>query len=163
MMVAAVVLGFSGMGLVRDLRNPIPQDFARYVAAIDEEFKEAPAERILMDFGSWPYLKDNVLMRDRGPSVALHVGANQPTINHAALRETISRIEHRVYDKILVRELDTDRSAYDFGNRGSGVKAAILKRYHVVRRIPAVRGIEQWWPKEMIAEVLVLVPNPKPE
>jgi hypothetical protein len=160
LMVAAMVLVFGGMGLVRDLKNPIPEDFARYVAEIDAEFEGAPPERILMDFGSWPYLKGNVLMKDRGASVALSVGANQPTISHAALRATIDRVERQVYDKILVRQLDTDLSAYDFGNRGSGVKTAMLKHYRVARRIPGVRGIEQWWPMQMIVEVLVLVPIP---
>ena len=72
--------------------------------------------------------------------------------------ETIARIESKQYRRILARELDTPRTAYDFQNRGSGVKDAIFENYRVVRRIPGV-DVNRWWPRHMIAEILVLEPR----
>ena len=80
-------------------------------------------------------------------------------INRAALAETIRRIGERRYQRILAHALDTERSPYDFHNRGSGVKAAILEHYRIVRRIPEVSGIADWWPKNLLSEVVVLEPR----
>ena len=161
--VSLVVLLFGGLGLVREPVSQVPADFNRYVADIEAEFRGVAPEKVLLDNGTWVYLKDNVLMKDRSSPVSLHVGKNQPEINRAALAETINRIERRAYDKILVRQIFTDQSAYDYQDRGSGVKAAILANYVEVRRIPGVRGIREWWPLQMIAEVSVMVPNGEPK
>ena len=158
-----VVLLFGALGLVREPRSQVPADFDRYVADIEAEFRGVAPEKVLLDNGTWVYLKDNVLMKDRSSPVSLHAGKNQPEINHAALADTIKRIEQRSYDKILVRQIFTDQSAYDYQDRGSGVKAAILANYVEVRRIPGVQGIREWWPVHMIAEVSVMVPNGEPK
>ncbi len=150
---------FGALGFVRAPLNPVPADFFRYVNNIEAEFKGIAAEKVLLDYGSWIYLRNNVVMKDRSATVAVQVGKNQPSINHAMLAETIRRIENKTYDKILARQLDTEHNAYDFQNRGSGVKAAILANYHEVSRIPAVQGITQWWPRHLVAEIVVLVPN----
>lgn len=157
--VSMVILLFGALGFVREPRNPVPPDFYRYVADIEEEFRETVPEKVLLDNGSWIYLREKVLMKDRSAPVSLHVGKNQPEINRAALVETIRRIERRTYDKILVRQILTDQSAYDFQDRGSGVKTAILANYVEARRIPGVQGIQEWWPLNMIAEISVMVPN----
>jgi hypothetical protein len=156
--VCMVILLFGVLGFVRQPRDPISSDFFRYVAAIEQEFQGTSADRVLMDQGSWLYLREKVLMKDRGQQISLHAGKNQE-VNREALAGTIDRIEQRVYDKILVRQLDTGESAYDFQDRGSGVKTAILANYHEVRRIAGVHGIQRWWPLNMIAEIQVFVPN----
>jgi hypothetical protein len=157
--VSLVILLFGALGFVREPRNPVPPDFYRYVADIEEEFRGTVPEKVLLDNGTWVYLKEKVLMKDRSAPVSLHVGKNQPEINRAALAETIKRIERRSYDKILVRQILTDQSAYDYQDRGSGVKTAILANYVEARRIPGVQGIHEWWPMSMIAEISVMVPN----
>jgi len=150
---------FGGLGVVREPRDQVPADTERYITAIEQEFAGMDTSRVLLDNGSWVYLRAGVLMRDRSAPVSLHVGINQPRINREALAETIARINAHAYDRILARELDTPRSAYDFQDRGSGVKAAILANYHVVRRIPGV-DVDPWWPARMLGEILVLEPNP---
>lgn len=161
--VSFVIMLFGALGLVREPLNPVPADFNRYVSDIEAEFRGTAPERVLLDNGTWVYLKDNILMKDRSSPVSLHVGKNQPEINRTALAETIKRIERRAYDKILVRQIFTDQSAYDYQDRGSGVKAAILANYVEVRRIPGVQGVREWWPLQMIAEVSVMVPNGEPK
>jgi hypothetical protein len=155
---ALVVLLLSGMGLMREPGPSVPDDLDRYIAEIEREFSDLPAAQVLMDVGSWIYLREGVLMKDRSAPVSLHVGANQPEINRAALAETIERIESKQYRRILARELDSPRTAYDYQDRGSGVKDAMLDNYRIVRRI---RGVEvgRWWPRHMIAEIVVLEPR----
>lgn len=156
--VAMVVLLLSGMGLMREPGPSVPSDLDRYIAEIEREFSDLPAAEVLMDVGSWVYLRENVLMKDRSAPVSLHVGANQPEINRTALAQTIERIESKQYRRILARELDTPRTAYDYQDRGSGVKDAILDNYTIVRRIPGV-DVSRWWPRHMIAEIVVLEPK----
>jgi hypothetical protein len=156
-----ILLLFGALGLVRPPVNRLPADTTRYIAEIEREFQGHSSDRVLADLGTWIYARDGVVMKDRSGPVSLHVGENQPEMNLDALGSTIRRIEGRTYDKILARELDTDQSAYDFHDRGSGVKAAILTNYDIVRRIAAVRDVQEWWPRHMVAEVLVLEPKPR--
>jgi hypothetical protein len=155
---ALVVLLLSGIGLMREPGPSVPDDLDRYIAEVEREFSDLPAEQVLMDVGSWIYLREGVLMKDRSAPVSLHVGANQPEINRAALAQTIERIESKQYRRILARELDSPRTAYDYQDRGSGVKDAILDNYRIVRRIPGVE-VSRWWPRHMIAEIVVLEPR----
>ena len=157
--VAAVILLFGALGLVRMPQNPVPVDLFRYVNDIEKEFVGFAPDKVLMDTGNWIYLKEKVLMKDRSETVGIWVGKNQQ-IDHDYLAATINRIQQKSYDKILARQLDTDQSWYDFQDRGSGVKAAILANYQPIGRVPAVQGIETWWPNHLLAEVMVLVPKP---
>jgi hypothetical protein len=111
-----------------------------------------------MDTGNWIYLREKTLMKDRSETVGIWVGKNQQ-IDHAYLADTIKRINEKRYDKILARQLDTELSWYDFQDRGSGVKAAILANYRQVRRVQAVQGIETWWPEHLVSDIVVLVPK----
>jgi SH3-like domain-containing protein len=101
-------------------------------------------------------------MRDRAAPVSLHVGSNQPEIGYDKLAATIERFRAKRYARILAREIDTDQSRYDYHNRGSGVRDAILENYHEVRRIRAVDGVNQWWPLHLLSEIIVLEPNAPP-
>jgi hypothetical protein len=157
--VSSVILIFGALGLVREPLNPIPADFLRYIDSIEEEFAGLVPEKVLIDTGTWIYFREGVLMKDRSAPISVHVGSNQPEISFEMLSDSISRIENKTYDKILARQLDTGETWYDYQDRGSGVKEAILENYHIVRRIPAVQGIQNWWPLHLIEEVLVLEPN----
>ena len=154
-----VVLLPGALDIVRLPRNPVPADFHRYVAEIEAAVEDVPTEDVLIGNGTWIYLRDGVLAKDRSSPVALHVGSNQPEIAREHLETTIQRISDGRYAMILTRELQSDVSAYDFQGRGSGVQDAIASAYTEVGRIPAVRGIERWWPKNLLAEVVVLVPR----
>mgnify|MGYP001481133547 CR=1 FL=1 len=156
---AALVLGLASQGGVRDPRDPVPADLARYVADIDREFADLPAKDVLLDAGTWPYLRDGLVMKDRADPVALHVGMNQKEINHAALADTIARLRAKTYRRVLARAIDTGQSAYDFQDRGSGVLDALRENYVVVRKIPAVAGNGPWWPRLLLAEISVLEPK----
>jgi hypothetical protein len=150
------------LGLVRLPANPVSPDLHRYVAAIEAEFEGLSASRVLLDNGSWIYLREGVLMKDRSSPVALHVGQNQPVISHQHLRCTIERIRAQTYDRILTRALYSPESHYDANFRGSGVRQALLSSYGEVRRIPAVEGIEEWWPKSLLLEISVMEPADGP-
>ena len=156
--VSSIILALGAMGLIRIPQNPVPADLFRYVDEIEQEFVGLAPEKVLMDTGNWIYLREKVLMKDRSESVGIWVGKNQP-IGEKYLADTIKRIQDKSYDKILARQLDTNQSWYDFQDRGSGVKAAILANYQTVGRVAAVQGVETWWPKHLLAEVLVLVPK----
>ncbi len=92
---AIVLFVFAGaLGAIRPPVNPIPADLDRYIADIEAEFKGLPAEQVLLDSGTWVYLEEGVVMKDRAWAVSLHNGENQP-INHALLSATIGRIQAR--------------------------------------------------------------------
>ena len=156
---ASLVLLFGGLGFIQQPRNPIPKDLYRYITDIEAQFTDLPVDKVLLDAGSWIYLKEDYIGEDRSTTVSLHVGINQPSINIEALQETIERIEQKQYARILARQIDTPHTWYDFGDRGSGIKQSILQNYHIVDRIPAVQGINQWWPMHLIGEVVILEPN----
>jgi hypothetical protein len=157
---AALPLFFAGgLGLVREPRNGVPPDLARYVAAIEAEFADLPAEQVLLDMGSWPYLHAGVVMKDRGDPVALHAGSNLTEIRHELFADTIARIRARSYSRILARSIEGDATPYDFQRAGTGIRQAILEEYHIVRRIPAVTGVREWWPDFLLHEVAVLEPR----
>jgi hypothetical protein len=156
---SSIFLVIGALGLIREPRSLVPPDLDRYIADIEREFDGLPADKVLMDTGTWIYLRDNVMMKDRSPSVSMLSAVNLPEIDRASLAETIQRIGSRQYAKILARQLDTGESWYDYHDRGSGVKDAILANYQIVRRIPAVQGVDVWWPLHLISEVLVLVPR----
>jgi hypothetical protein len=151
---------FGSLGLVREPHNAVPASVNRYISEIESEFKEGDPATILLDTGSWIYFREGIVMKDRSDAVALHAGKNQPEIRRSMLAETIQRIEARTYDKILARQIDTDQSPYDFQDRGTGVKGAILGNYRAVRRIDGVSGVRRWWPLGLLSEVVVLEPKP---
>ena len=97
-------------------------------------------------------------MKDRVSSVQLHVGKNQARINTEMLAGTMHRIAAQTYRKILVRDLDNG-SGYDFQNRGSGVTDTLRAHYVEVRRIAAVPGDQEWWPRNLLSAISVMVPR----
>ncbi|MGH7539960.1 MAG: hypothetical protein ACRELC_03070 [Gemmatimonadota bacterium] len=157
---AALVLCLPGaLGVLRVPQDQVPADLGRYVAAIEAEFAGLPADEVLLDNGSWIYLREGVPMKDRSSPLALHVAANQPEVSREPIQAALERIKERRYRKILTRELDSERFPYDFQYRGSGVREAIRSAYREAGRIPAVEGVERWWPKNLLSEMVVLVPR----
>jgi hypothetical protein len=148
----------SALGLVREPANKVPAAALAQVAAIEEEFRGMDPHRVLLDRGSWVYVKDTVIMRDRASSVQLHLGANSPQMNLAAIQATLGRIRAEAYDKILVREFPQG-SPYDWHVRGSGIPDALAEHYVVVRTIPGVPELDEWWPKRLLMPITVLVPR----
>ena len=157
--VCAVVLLFGTLGHVRPPLNPVPKDLERYVADIEREFQGIPADSVLMDTGNWPYLRENVLMKDRSETIGIWLGANEAQLDRSKLAGTIERIEQQIYQKVLARQIDTEHTWYDFQNIGSGVRDAILNNYTEVRRIPAVEVQGGRWLPHLVSEIVVLVPN----
>ncbi len=158
----ALVCLLGSAGHVRPPLDPVPEGVARQIAAVENEFVGMDPARVLMDDGSWIYLRENIVMRDRSTPVAVRAGKNQSEINHRLLGATLERIRSRQYDKIIARHLDGDdwQTWYDFQDRGTGVKQAILDNYRVVRRIPAVTGISnRFWMAGLTAEIWVFVPK----
>jgi hypothetical protein len=147
---------FAGLGHLRNPRRGIPADLYRYIAETEAEFVGMDPEKVMLDNGNWIYLKTGTVMRDRASPLAIHVGANQSMMNLKMLEATKDRIRSGVYDKILAHDLDTPRTAYDFGDRGTGIPELMFEHYRESHRIAGVKGITTWWPTQMISEIIVL-------
>jgi hypothetical protein len=133
---AAVLLFFSGLGLVRIPVRAIPDDAYRYVRDIEREFKGLPAKQVLLDAGSWTYLKDRVIVGDRAPAIGELGGTGTGDFSG-----TIARISAKRYSRILVRGLHAPDFVYDYflWSKPSGIRQALLDHYREVRTI---RGVE---------------------
>lgn len=112
-----------------------PADVHRYIREVEREFEGLPAEKVLLAVGSWVYLKDGVLQRDRAVSLA----DQPPAGNYANFEVTNARIRARVYDKLLLQDFHSDYFTYDWRNwpRPSGFREAVLAHYDEVRTIEA--------------------------
>lgn len=155
--VVALALTFSGLGIVRLPWKPFGEDAYRYVREIEAEFQGAPTARILLDLGTWVYLRSGVVMKDRVTTFGDR--ANGGSGDFSAFRQRLARQE---YDKILVRNLHSPDFWYDHAlwPRSSGVRELLLASYVEVRCIEAVSGTSPRWvaPYGMEA-VSVLVPR----
>lgn len=124
-----------GLGLVRIPLPPLSEDADRYVRDIEAEFAGMDVRRVLIDVGTWPYLEQQVLMRDRAPSIGER-GYTQ-TGDFSGILGRLSRQE---YDKILVRNFGRDDFWYDHQEWPvpSGIAAALETHYRVDHRIAPV-------------------------
>ncbi|MFX0194691.1 MAG: hypothetical protein ACFFCW_01115 [Candidatus Hodarchaeota archaeon] len=158
--VGIMVLLFNKMDFDRIPVNPVSSDLTRYIREIEQEFQGIPPDQVLLDAGSWIYLRHNVLLKDRSDPVAVQTGAKA---KHFAM--TRQRITEKKYTKILVRLLYTNECRYDwryFLDGGStGIKTALLENYHETHRIRGVegKGIREWHNPRLISEITVLEPN----
>jgi hypothetical protein len=132
--VALVLCYFSGLNYLRPEDLSISPDFYRYVRAIEKEFEGLPVQRVLLDTGDWIYLQHDVLMKDRGPILAMHRAP------HFGL---IQRIQNREYARILVRKKPNGAFDYD-PDSSKGIGAALREDYREVCRIPGVRDMKNW-------------------
>ena len=155
--IASLCLMFGGLGLVR---IPVPpfseQDATRYIHQIENEFAGLPPEDVLQDVGSWVYLRDGVVMKDRAPSIGER-GLSE-TGNFSGM---IGRLNARIYKKILVRNFHSGDFWYDheIWPRSSGIRQAMNENYREAGRIPAVSGMAPADLPYGFNEISVLVPR----
>src|SRR5690606_25384377 len=135
--VAVLVLLFGGLGLVRIPVRPISPDVERYIAAIEAEFDGQPADAVLLDAGTWPYVRDGVVMKDRASSIG-----DRGLAQSGDFSGMLRRLEERHYRKILVRRLHERDFWYEhyLWPAESGIRRALLDNYQEVRRIAGVEG-----------------------
>jgi hypothetical protein len=138
---ATLALFFSGMGLVRIPLRPLSDDAYRYVHDIERQFQGQPADRILLDVGTWNYIPNRVIMRDRAPVIGEEGYANQGDFSAFT-----SRLSAKYYSKILVRGLHASDFWYEdaLWPRPRGLRKALLDNY---RETGLIRAAER--PKDV--------------
>lgn len=132
---AAAILITGSWGVTfRPAKFP-PQDAYRYVEAVSREFDGLPRDRVLLELGSWKYLEQGVVMKDRSASIG-----DRGMTGIADLSGMLDRIESRFYQKIVVRNYHEPGFWYDRSNwpKSSGVREALRTHYREVRTIPGV-------------------------
>lgn len=155
--IACAALLFSGLGMVRIPLQPFGKAPYDYVQAIEKQFTSQPSAEVLLDFGSWIYLRDGVVMKDRAPTIGER--GYSETGDFSAM---IERIRQKYYAKILVREYHAADFWYDYGNwrQSSGIRQALEENYHEVGTIPAVAESSPTWQQTYgFTEISILVPN----
>ncbi|MDQ3697750.1 MAG: hypothetical protein M3373_06965 [Gemmatimonadota bacterium] len=157
MAVAVGALLLSGMGAVRIPSATYGADAYRYVADIERELTAQPVEDVLLDSGSWMYLRSGVVQKDRVTSFG-----DRGWGAVGDFSGMIRRLEEKRYRKILVRNLHSPDFWYDhyLWDQSSGVRAALLANYREVGRIEAVGGSDPTKsPQYLLGEISILTPN----
>jgi hypothetical protein len=136
-MAFGVALFFVGMGLVRIPVRSLPDDAYRYIHDIERQFEGLPASKILLDAGTWVYMQDRVIMRDRAPAIGELGGTGTGDFSGI-----LSRIEAKHYSKILVRGFHASDFVYDYflWSKSSGIRQALLDNYRETGKIRAAEA-----------------------
>lgn len=157
---AAVAIGallLGGLGTIRIPAPPLPRDATRYVTQIENEFQGVPPSAVLLDVGSWVYLRGGVVMRDRATSIG-----DRGYGGVGDFSGIIRRLGERRYAKILVRKYHSPNFWYDhyLWPTPSGVRETLAANYHEVGTIPAVRERDPTKRQRyLFSEISILVPN----
>jgi hypothetical protein len=154
--VIVVCLLFNGLGVVRIPLKPLSNDSYRYFREIEREFEGQSASKILIDMGTWVYLKDKIIMKDRVPSIG-----DRGFGEAGDFSGILDRLEQKRYSKILVRNLHSPDFHYDYWlwPKSSGIRQAMLENYHEIGRIAAVSGESYQYTNYFFSEISILVPN----
>ncbi|HEY5113273.1 MAG TPA: hypothetical protein VIJ45_04105, partial [Coriobacteriia bacterium] len=114
----------------------VPRDARRYAAEIEQEFRGVKPQDVLLDVGSWVYLKPGVVMKDRAPSIG-----ERGYSGTGDFSGILQRIRERRYARIILRGYHQPDFWYDeaIWQRSSGIRAALNDNYREVRTIAAVR------------------------
>ncbi|MCP4609852.1 MAG: hypothetical protein GY845_14180 [Planctomycetes bacterium] len=154
--VAMILFLFSGLGFVRIPLKSIPYDAYRYISDIEREYEGHSTKDVLLDAGTWIYVKDGVIMKDRSPCIGLR-GYGETGDFSGFLR----RIEEKKYSKILVRDLHSPLLNYDFGiwRKSSGIRQAFLDNYKEIGQIKAVTRENYEHKTFLFSEISILVPK----
>jgi len=157
--VAVLLAGllWNGLGLIRIPTPPFSTDAYRYVAQIEQEFTGLPARQVLLDAGTWVYLAEGVVMKDRAPAIGER--GYSATGDFSGI---LQRLHQKHYAKILVRNFHSPDFWYDhyLWQHSSGIRAAMAANYHEVRRIAKVEGQDLPGPgRYLFSEISVLAPN----
>ncbi|HXG32778.1 MAG TPA: hypothetical protein VNJ11_05390 [Bryobacteraceae bacterium] len=155
---ATLLLLFGGLGFIRIPLRAVPREAYQYVARIESHFQNHSPERVLLDVGSWVYLRSGIVMRDRAPCFG-----DRGYAQTGDFRRALERIERRWYSKILIRRLHSPDFWYDhyLWPNSSGIRRALMENYVEVERIPpGAPATPDASPPYLFDEVSVLVPKP---
>ena len=147
-MPTAVFLFLLGAGILR-LGPAVPSGMEGYIKAIEKEFDGLPRDRVLLDTGSWVYLPENVVMRDRESPIGTLWGTG--TSDFAA---TTERIRNHYYQKILVRKFEDGEFLY----RDERIRQALRESYQEIHVIPSPGVPSTWLYYPLLYDVSVLTP-----
>jgi hypothetical protein len=160
MSVAVLLLLASGLGVVRVPVKPFADEPRRYVREIQRHFDEA-ADRgtVLLDFGSWVYFDRGIVMKDRAPSI----GERGYSLT-GDFSGILSRLNAKVYSKILVRDFHSPDFTYDhqIWSKPSGIRQAMLDNYREVETIRGIPDRDEVQSRYLFGDVTVLVPKTTP-
>ena len=141
---ATMAMMFSGLGFVRIPLRPIPDDAYRYVHDIEDQFKGVPAQKVLLDLGTWPYIKEKAIVGDRATSIGDrgYSGAGDFT-------GILTRIATKHYSKILVHGYHNFDFVYEYFlyPKPTGIRKALMENYRETGKIRAVEGnpyVKDW-------------------
>jgi hypothetical protein len=157
---ASVMLLFNGMGVVRIPLRPISDDAYRYVYDIEREFQGQKVGNVLLDVGTWVYVKDRVIMGDRAACMG--------ELGYAGIgdfSDFSSRIAAKRYSKILVRNLHDPHFWYDntLWPRPRNLRKLLLDNYRESGHIRAAEGpkdVKNWAADPyLFGEITILEPK----
>ncbi len=156
---AAAVLALlvlNGFGAIRVPTSVVPADVTRYAGAIEHQFQGLPPDRVLLDFGTWLYAPEGIVMKDRAAAIG-DAGYSET----ADVSGIMDRIRHQYYRKILVRAYHGREFAYDQGlwRHPSGIRDSLGRYYREVGEIPRVQGGTRLPPWFDTISVLTPVPG----
>ena len=142
MVTAMALFALGGLHSIRPPLASLPLDADRYASDIEREFADRPAASVLLDHGSWLYLRQGIVQKDRS-AAAGEAGFTGATDFH----ELMERIRSHHYDRILVRNLHAPTFMYDHHSweSQSGVRDTLLRYYREARVIPAVEAADNIW------------------
>jgi hypothetical protein len=151
---ACFALFANGLGVLRIPQEAMDPDATRYIHQIEEEFTGLPTKKVLLDAGSWVYLKDQVIMQDRASSIG-----DRGFSGIADFSGIIERIQNQAYDKILLRKYLAPDSWYDneLWPHSSGINQALEDNYQVVHVIQPDAAQDRY----LFAAITVLIPKQK--
>ncbi len=154
--VAIIFFLFNGLGFVRIPLKSHQFDAYRYISDIEREFEGHSTEDVLLDAGTWIYLKDGVIMKDRSPCIG-----ERGYSETGDFSGFLKRIEQKKYSKILVRDLHSPFLQYDFGlwQKSSGIRQALLDNYNEIGQIKAVAMENYEHETYLFSEISILVPR----
>lgn len=159
---AAVAAFFSGLAVVRIPMQAIPDDAYRYVRDIERQFRGIAPEKVLLDAGSWVYMKDRIVMGDRAPGIG-----ERGFTETGDFSGILERIGQKRYAKILVRGLHDRDFVYDYylWPKPSGIRQALLDNYRETATIPPVEEspYARRWAEDPYYFGAVSVLEPKPD
>ena len=157
--VAVIGLLFNGLGMVRIPIRALPSDAYRYINDIEKEFNGQSAKDVLLDIGSWVYIKGGVIMKDRAPSIGER--GYSETGDFSGI---LQRLQEKHYSKILIRHLNEPDFFYDYylWPKSSGIRKALLDNYREIRKIKGVQSNKNdQHLYYFFDDISILVPKPK--
>lgn len=135
--VALALLVLAGLGAIRVPLKQVTEDGRRYFEEIEAQFAGLPVDQVLLDAGTWIYLRDGVVMKDRVCSVG-----DRGYGGNGDFSGILARLNRKAYRRLMIRNLDAPEFWYDshMFPKPTGIRAAILANYRETGRIRAVRA-----------------------